>query len=528
MQDRERQFRFDQEARSASALNHPNIVTIYDIDRVDGVDFIAMEFVPGRTLAQVLQEGGLPVKEALGYAIQVADALAKAHSAGIMHRDLKPSNLMITPDGSVKILDFGLAKLAGSGGSSGEQRASPLVQSEAPTEAGGVAMDVVTRPGMILGTVAYMSPEQAEGKPVDPRTNLFSFGVVLYEMLAGRQPFRRDSTVATLAAILRDPPPPFADARRGVPGALARIVRQALEKSPDSRQPSADVVLQQLRAVQQSLVGMRSALVERVRQPAVLTALVVALVVLTGGAGVAVHRTRQRAWARGEGLAQMQRLMKEGKGLAAFDLAQELKGLIPNDRKLQALWPEVTHTVPIDSEPTGAELYLREIGDDKGPWRHIGRAPVKDVPLPSGYYLFKAVKAGYADAQVVGGTHFGRIDLLLPPPQAAPGGMVLVPATKSATVPVAALGTLVLPREHYFIDRFEVSNREYKHFVDKGGYERREFWKQPIRNVEFTISFAALTDPKRSCNLLFWIRALSHSSQRDLKNILLPSSSHRR
>jgi serine/threonine protein kinase/formylglycine-generating enzyme required for sulfatase activity/dienelactone hydrolase len=481
VQDRERQSRFAQEARSASALNHPNIITIYDIDRAEDVDFIAMEYVPGLTLAQVLPQGGFPIKQVLAYSVQIADALAKAHSAGIIHRDLKPSNIMITPDGVVKILDFGLAKLAGASGSSGGQQPSPLVQSGAPTETNAAALDVVTRPGMILGTIAYMSPEQAEGKRVDERADLFSFGVVLYEMLSGRQPFRRDSTVATLAAILRDAPPPLPDARGDIPRALRQLLRQTLEKNPSVRPASAADIVHQLRGIERSMSKVRSAVATRLRQPMTLAALVTALLLVGGAVGTLVYRNRQHQWARGAGLAQVQRLMKEGKGLAAFDLADEIKRVIPNDPKFLAVWPEVSHIVPIDSEPTGAELYLREIGGAEGPWRHIGRTPLKNVPLPNGYFLFKAVKPGYADGQVVGGTHFGRIDLLLPPPDTVPAGMVLVPGTKLASVAVAALGTVPLPTEHYFIDRFEVSNRDYKQFVDKGGYERREFWKNPIR-----------------------------------------------
>jgi serine/threonine protein kinase len=169
--DPERRHRFVQEAKAASALNHPNIVTIYDIGQTDGIDFIAMEYVAGKTLEQVIPRHGMRLNEALRYAVQMADALAKAHAAGIIHRDLKPGNVMVTDEGQIKVLDFGLAKLT---------EAGPLGNDE-PTR----TMKPATEEGTIVGTVAYMSPEQAEGKKVDARSDIFSFGAVLYEMLTG-------------------------------------------------------------------------------------------------------------------------------------------------------------------------------------------------------------------------------------------------------------------------------------------------------------------------------------------------------
>src|SRR5207244_78231 len=170
--DADRKRRFVQEAKAASALNHPNIVHIYDIAEADGVQFIAMEYVAGKTLGELIGRKGLRLNEALKYAVQIADALAKAHSAGIIHRDLKPSNIMVTENGLVKVLDFGLAKLAET--ATGEFGETATVRApEGPN----------TEEGAIVGTTAYMSPEQAEGKKVDARSDIFSFGSVLYEMI---------------------------------------------------------------------------------------------------------------------------------------------------------------------------------------------------------------------------------------------------------------------------------------------------------------------------------------------------------
>ncbi len=233
MADAERKRRFEREARAASALNHPNIVTIYDIDQVDGVSFIAMEYVAGKTLDQVIPKRGLPVQEALKYAIEIAGALAAAHDAGIVHRDIKPSNLMVSATGQVKVLDFGLAKLT---------EPAPA-GADSPTS----SLKPETEEGAIVGTVSYMSPEQAQGKAVDARSDIFSFGSVLYEMLTGQRPFRGDTKISTLAAIINQEPAPL---RTGVPNELEKVITRCLRKDPERRFQHMDdvhVALQELK-----------------------------------------------------------------------------------------------------------------------------------------------------------------------------------------------------------------------------------------------------------------------------------------
>ncbi len=216
--DPDRKRRFVQEAKAASALNHPNIVHIYDISSEGSLDFIAMEYVTGKTLERLIGRKGLSLSETLHYAIQAADALAKAHAAGIVHRDLKPSNIMVTEDGLVKILDFGLAKLT------------------EPVESGELAPTVtLTEEGKIVGTVAYMSPEQAEGKKVDARSDIFSFGSVLYEMVTGARAFQGDSSASTLAAVLTKEPKQPSQAVEGLPRELERVILRCLRKDPARR-----------------------------------------------------------------------------------------------------------------------------------------------------------------------------------------------------------------------------------------------------------------------------------------------------
>ena len=222
--DRDRLSRFEQEARSASALNHPNIITIYEIGRTNSVSYISMELVLGRSLRDLIAEGPLPAKRVLALAAQTADALARAHEAGIVHRDLKPENLMVTRDGFVKILDFGLAKLALP--ESGEISAMPtLARPE-------------THPGIVLGTVGYMSPEQASGKPMDFRSDQFSFGSILYEMATGERAFSRGTTAETLVAIIREEPEPLGSLVSRVPVALRWVIERCLAKDREERYAS--------------------------------------------------------------------------------------------------------------------------------------------------------------------------------------------------------------------------------------------------------------------------------------------------
>jgi hypothetical protein len=224
--DADRLRRFEQEARVTGSLNHPNIVAIHDFGTHDGMPFVVMELLDGSSLQDRLRSGPLPQSKAIEYAFKIATGLAAAHEKGIVHRDLKPANVFLTNDGQVKVLDFGLAKL----------ERSELVgatHSTAPT-AGGE-----TQPGMVLGTVGYMAPEQVRGQPVDHRGDIFTFGTILYEMLTGQRAFRRDSAVETMHAVLREDPPPFVAAGRNIPPGLERIVLRCLEKEPEQRFHSA-------------------------------------------------------------------------------------------------------------------------------------------------------------------------------------------------------------------------------------------------------------------------------------------------
>lgn len=248
--------RFEREARAVAALSHPNIVTIHSVEEAGGVHFLTMELVEGRTLTEVIPDGGFDLEGFLRLALPLADAVAAAHAQGIVHRDLKPDNVMVSASGVVKVLDFGLAKQAAPEG------VTPLAVMRTVTGTGE---------GIIVGTVSYMSPEQAEGKPADVRSDVFALGIVLYEMATGRRPFAGDSAVSVLSSILKDAPPGLAELRPDLPRSLAALVQRCLEKDPDRRFSSAAEVRDELERLREA-VGRRNLRSWRARRRAAIVA----------------------------------------------------------------------------------------------------------------------------------------------------------------------------------------------------------------------------------------------------------------
>jgi Tol biopolymer transport system component len=305
-----RRSRFEREARAASALNHPNIVTVYEIDRDQGLDFIAMELVEGETLTAAI-ERGLPLAEALRLAGQIAQALAAAHAAGIVHRDLKPGNVMVRPDGQPKVLDFGLAKRLAGG----------ALDTQAPTLSG----EPQTAPGVVAGTLAYMSPEQAEGRLLDARSDIFSFGVLLFEMLTGRRPFSGQNAAQVLSAILRDSPPRVRSLRGDLPAELDGILARALEKDVDRRYQRASDLAADLAALRPAPAGASPA---SWRRPAVRAAGLLLLAALAAIAGRSVFSRRVAAPAQFRllstfpGSHRSPSLSPDGRLLAYVDVAR--------------------------------------------------------------------------------------------------------------------------------------------------------------------------------------------------------------
>jgi eukaryotic-like serine/threonine-protein kinase len=279
--------RFEQEAKSISGLRHSNICVLHDVGSQDGVDYRVMEYIAGQTLDKLIPAGGLVTNVALKYAVQIAEALSSAHAAGIVHRDLKPANIMVDETGVVKVLDFGLAKLDSSAFATDVEPAT-----------------MATTPGIILGTVAYMSPEQAEAKPVDARSDIFSFGSVLYEMLTGRRAFEGQSGISILSAVMRDDPKPLNELNRDIPPELRQIVTRCLKKRPADRYVNGFELALELRKCRDLLFPESGAtlsparIARQMKRPQVLLPLLLVIVGLGVAAFWVVQRYREARWAR--------------------------------------------------------------------------------------------------------------------------------------------------------------------------------------------------------------------------------------
>ena len=459
--DPERLKRFEREARSASALNHPNIVTIYDIAEHEGTTYIAMELVEGRTLRELLRDGPLPVAKTISVAAQICEGLSKAHAAGIVHRDLKPDNLMVTDDGLVKILDFGPAKPIARG-----------MDSKLTT------LTKATTEGVIVGTPYYMSPEQAASHPVDHRPDQFSFGVVLYELLCGQRPFEGTSVATVISAILRDTPPPPRSLRPDVPKELERIVERCLQKDPEKRHASADEVHEELR-----LVERRAAESDRflAQKPVVIALLVVAL---AGASWMWLRGSRAR-WAREEALPEITRFIEAGDLYEAYRLALDAEKYIPEDAMLQQMVQRITIPLPIVTKPEGADVYIKGYATPEAPWEYLGQTPIECVGVPYALMRWKITKDGFEtfEAAPFGGSMSALAQgLTLDPLGTRPAGMLRVPAgpfTGAVGVGVPDELPAVQVGAHW-LDQHEVTNQEFKKFVDAGGYDERELWTSSL------------------------------------------------
>jgi len=461
----ERKRRFAQEARAASALNHPNIITIYDIDVHDGVDFIVMELVDGVALTRVVRDGPLALDRALAYARQIASALAASHATNIVHRDIKPANIMVTGAGDIKVLDFGLSKWT-----------SPAAL-DAPTAW------PATRAGTVVGTSGYMSPEQAIGQPIDARSDVFSFGVVLYELLAGHRAFDGVSDWAVTTAVVRDGPKPLSEIRPDLPDALQQIVARCLEKDRLRRYPSAVEVLDDLRRLAPASALTRPTPTARY----VAAAAVLLLAVVLVGAWVAVRRW-QTATMVERSIPEVERLAAAGQFVDAYRLGQRATRAAPGDPRVRRALVAATAPFAMD-EPAGADVYFKDYVDVDGTWDLLGRIPIKDARVPVGELRWRIVKDGFEAAE--GSSAIGPF-ITIHRSGEAPAGMVYVRGGPSQD------GTTQVQLPGFWIDKYEVTNREFKRFADAGGYSNRRYWKEPFVidgvNRSFEDAVARFTD----------------------------------
>ena len=472
--------RFRREARAASALNHPNICTIYEIGEVGGRYFLAMELLEGQTLRERIGGKPLGIDELFDFAVQIAEGLDAAHSQGIIHRDIKPGNIFVTRRGHIKILDFGLAKLThdyyrlpeGTGVSS-----LPTVVD--------TSQDFLTSPGEAVGTIAYMSPEQARGDPLDPRTDLFSFGTVLYEMASGQRPFDGLTSAAISDSILHDSPSPLRSVNPLISSDLDGIIRKALEKAPEKRFASAaDMRTKLMNLRQQRLIETSTSFPIRkvVRKPSFILAAV--LVVIVGGVSAGLlyrHYTRIR-WVHEFALPELRKLALARNGVAFYQLARQAERYTPRDPDLQQIETQYDLLIfPALTMPPGADIFFRGYRDTQGHWERLGKTPM-NLQLIDAEYAMKFAKDGYEPVELT--SQYSAEDIILDPVGSLPKNMVHIPPSK---IGVAGLPPIDL--DDFLIDKYEVTNLEFKKFIDAGGYREPRYWKFPFTKNDRALTF---------------------------------------
>jgi serine/threonine protein kinase/dienelactone hydrolase len=458
--DEEAKERFVLEAQAAAALSHPNICTIHEIDEEAGKSFIAMEYVEGQSLRTKIEKGPLEIDEALNISMQVAEGLEEAHKKGIIHRDIKSANIMVTYKGQAKVMDFGLAKVKGA--------------------------TLLTREGTTLGTVAYMSPEQAKGKEVDNRSDIWSLGVIMYEMLSGQLPFKGEREASILYSVVHEEPKPLKEIKRDLPLELQQIIARALKKKPESRYASASEMLKDLRKYQDVLraeelgaFNLRT-LLRRIRKPRVAIPAVSLVLVISLVAVWFFNRQANIRWARQEILPEIERLIEANwrDFTEPYKLAEMAEEYIPNNPKLTELFSKCSLNINIKTEPPGADIYMKEYKAPDSEWEYLGVSPIENIRLPIGIFRWKIEKEGYEPVMAASSTWDigGGKKLLIPhdlmrmldEKGSIPEEMVRVPRTTDISV-----GEL----DDFYIDRYEVTNKQYKEFINSGGYRNRKYWK---------------------------------------------------
>jgi dienelactone hydrolase/cbb3-type cytochrome oxidase subunit 3 len=494
--------RFTREAKAIAALTHPHICTLYDVGHDERTDYLVMEYLDGETLAARLSRGPLTLNTAFTVATHIAEALDEAHRAGIVHRDLKPGNVIVRPDGTAKVLDFGLARLTRPGGE---------LAGDATTR------QTLTIPGTLMGTPHYMSPEQVRGETADATTDLWSLGVILYEALTGQRPFEGGSPAEILSAIIAREPSPLSSLNRDVPPDAAPVVAGLLSKDRHQRRNSAAAVAQELKRLAES-VAARPARARR--QRVVAAAAIVILVLFAAGVWWA-YGVSKRQWARYEAVPLARTLADRGDYTGAYRVALDAARYIPRKDALLHLWPDVSQLLSVRSDPPGAEVVWKPYAQMGAPWESLGRTPLENARVPMGAVRVQLRMGGYEPVEVavdrvtsVGAIPASTYEFRLHQSGSTQAHMVSVPATPGGST----LSGVRRSMEPFEIDRYEVTNREFKTFVDAGGYRNPQYWTvafvQDGQHRSWEEAMSQFVDPTRRPGPATW-EAGSYSPGQD-------------
>ncbi|MEE9294687.1 MAG: protein kinase, partial [Phycisphaerae bacterium] len=398
----------------------------------------------------------LQEREVARLGVQLAEGLAAAHEQRVVHRDLKPANLRVTPDGRLKILDFGLAKLVR------PDVVSATATTESFTETQGVA-----------GTLPYMAPEQLRGEGVDHRTDIWAAGVVLYEMATGRHPFEAKFAAALAADIQTKPPVPPSQLNPKSSRRLEEIILKCLEKEPEHRYPAAKHLQIALAAYESKITGREVGLRALLRQPKfAIPTILLTLAVVVSAVWFWVQQSHA-SWARTEALPEAARLIGQGKIYAAFRLLRRAEAYVPDDPILKQMLLESTTPVTVRTTPAGADVYVRDFFDEPDAWEFLGSAPLDELRLPTATLVFKISREGFETRELLAFTLARTLGFSLQPAGEVPPNMVHVPGGR-----YELFSTPVVELDDYWVDKYEVTNRQFETFVDRGGYEKREYWTE--------------------------------------------------
>jgi hypothetical protein len=507
--------RFVREIHLTASLDHPHILPLLDSGEADGFLFYVMPYVEGESLRDRLnRETPLPIDEAIQITREVADALDFAHRHDVIHRDIKPENVLLGA-GHARVADFGIARAIGAAGA-----------------------ERLTETGIAVGTPAYMSPEQASGDHrIDGRTDIYALGCVLYEMLSGDAPYMASTPQAVLAKKLSEPTPRISVVRETVPAAVEAALTKVLAKTPVDRYTTAKQFAQALTMPGNGIAPAPSAPTAAYEEPRRAEAVgavnlrwfasrlgrprlavPAALVVLASaffGVRFVQHRAEVR-WAREVALPEIERLMGENDAwrnlVPPYRLAEQAEAILGNDPELAELFSQIALEIDVQTDPAGASVFLKEYGDPDGEWTYLGVSPLEKIRVPIGIFRWRIEKEGYETVLAAASTWNVSTsgdkpgipvpyDLVrtLDQEGSVPPGMVRVQGTETA------IGTL----GDFFIDRYEVTNREYKAFVDAGGYRNREYWKHPFvmdgRELTWDEAMTEFVDPSDQPGPSTWL-----------------------